>query len=219
MHVLWWVSACFVPLWWIFISAYFFKKNGAGVLPFAVDERGAVHFLFHRTFRGKKQGSLIDWGGAVDATDWMRGPMWTAAREFSEEMEGLFYSDDPIGEPNPRGNIGADTTRTYEALQACHNAHPRWSVSHSFFHAHYNYRLFFLQVDHRDVGRMNARFAAECRPGARGGFHKRRELVWIDAHTLMDHLRSTDGRLFVRLHTLPGLARRITLIAHHYASL
>eukprot|EP01122_Echinamoeba_exundans_P000055 TRINITY_DN10041_c0_g1_i1.p1 TRINITY_DN10041_c0_g1~~TRINITY_DN10041_c0_g1_i1.p1 ORF type:complete len:244 (+),score=42.53 TRINITY_DN10041_c0_g1_i1:371-1102(+) len=57
--------------------------SGAGVLPYTIHD-GKLLFLFHKTYSGKKQGSLIDFGGAVDQKDGL-DPLLAASREFIEE--------------------------------------------------------------------------------------------------------------------------------------
>jgi hypothetical protein len=57
--------------------------SGAGMLPYTVHE-GKLLFLFHRTFIGKKHGTLNDFGGAVDEAD-ASDPIRAASREFIEE--------------------------------------------------------------------------------------------------------------------------------------
>jgi hypothetical protein len=63
---------------------------GASVIPFAVID-GKVNFLFQRTFTGRKVGYLIDFGGGLGADEDYRE---TAIREFVEETETMYFSDD-----------------------------------------------------------------------------------------------------------------------------
>jgi hypothetical protein len=46
-------------------------------------------FLFHQTFEGKKQGTLVDFGGAVEEGEDL---VYSAAREWAEETLGLFLT-------------------------------------------------------------------------------------------------------------------------------
>ena len=62
---------------------------GAGVIPFAVNDR-QVCFLFQTTFSGRKAGHLIDFGGGLGAGEDYRD---TAIREFVEETETMYFSD------------------------------------------------------------------------------------------------------------------------------
>jgi hypothetical protein len=66
----------------------------AGVLPFCLRYNAAlqkpeVFFLFHKTFVGKKVGTLIDFGGALNNEE---NVCKCAARELCEETGGLLFS-------------------------------------------------------------------------------------------------------------------------------
>ena len=63
---------------------------GAGVIPFAVSG-GEIRFLFQKTFSGRKTGYLIDFGGGLGTGEDYRE---TAIREFIEETETMYFSDD-----------------------------------------------------------------------------------------------------------------------------
>lgn len=68
--------------------------SGAGVLPYTVHD-GQLLFLFHMTSQGRKEGTLIDFGGAIGAeTD----PIVTAAREFVEETFACATADHSVDE-------------------------------------------------------------------------------------------------------------------------
>ena len=62
--------------------------GGAGTIPFCVHE-GRVLFLLQQTKGGKKEGTLIDFGGARDDSK-DTSVRYCAAREFTEETAGLF---------------------------------------------------------------------------------------------------------------------------------
>lgn len=62
--------------------------GGAGTIPYCIHE-GRVLFLLQQTKGGKKEGTLIDFGGARDdAKD--SSVRYCASREFTEETAGLF---------------------------------------------------------------------------------------------------------------------------------
>ena len=62
---------------------------GAGVIPVAIDN-GDVHFLFQKTFTGRKVGHLINFGGGLgDGEDYLA----TAIREFVEETETMYFTE------------------------------------------------------------------------------------------------------------------------------
>ena len=63
---------------------------GAGVIPFTVKDH-KVNFLFQTTFTGRKVGYLIDFGGGLGVGE---GYWQTAIREFVEETETMYFSDD-----------------------------------------------------------------------------------------------------------------------------
>ena len=78
---------------------------GAGVIPFAV-HGNEVSFLFQTTFTGRKVGHLIDFGGGLGPDEGYRE---TAIREFVEETETMYFSDDlqqasRIGEVSAQAN-------------------------------------------------------------------------------------------------------------------
>ena len=62
---------------------------GAGVIPFTV-HGNEVSFLFQTTFTGRKVGHLIDFGGGQGPDEGYRE---TAIREFVEETETMYFSD------------------------------------------------------------------------------------------------------------------------------
>jgi len=62
--------------------------GGAGAVPYCVHD-GKVLFLMQQTKGGKKEGTLIDFGGARDDTV-DANVRYCAAREFTEETAGLF---------------------------------------------------------------------------------------------------------------------------------
>ena len=70
---------------------------GAGVIPFTVID-DEVYFLFQKTFTGRKVGYLIDFGGGLGEGEEYRE---TAVREFVEETETMYFSNDVPG-PYPR---------------------------------------------------------------------------------------------------------------------
>ena len=63
---------------------------GAGVIPFTVID-DEVYFLFQKTFTGRKVGYLIDFGGGLGEGEEYRE---TAVREFVEETETMYFSND-----------------------------------------------------------------------------------------------------------------------------
>ncbi|MCP4391927.1 MAG: NUDIX domain-containing protein, partial [Gammaproteobacteria bacterium] len=63
---------------------------GAGLIPFCVNERN-VHFLFHKTFSGRRAGYLVDFGGGRHDGETYRQ---TAVREFVEETDTMFLASD-----------------------------------------------------------------------------------------------------------------------------
>lgn len=62
--------------------------SGAGVLPYTVHD-GELLFLFHQTHHGRKQGTLIDFGGATNIGE--TDPAIVAGREFVEETFGCVF--------------------------------------------------------------------------------------------------------------------------------
>lgn len=58
------------------------RRRGAGILAYCVDKNGELLFLVQQTLSGRKQGQLMDLGGAVNAEE---TPEEGAQREFYEE--------------------------------------------------------------------------------------------------------------------------------------
>ncbi len=58
------------------------RRSGAGILAYSVGKHGNVHFLVQQTLSGRKQGQMMDLGGAVNAQE---TPEEGAQREWWEE--------------------------------------------------------------------------------------------------------------------------------------
>merc|ERR1712080_263241 len=104
-----------------------------------------------------------------------------------------------------------------EAMQTTMKHHPSWTARQSFFHPLFAYRLFFVRVEHREVGDINLRFQKEFQEcPLTTDFAKVRELVWVDAEEFLQHYRSNDGALFIRLQKLQCLDEVIQEIQETY---
>ena len=88
---------------------------GAGIIPFSVKDH-RVHFLFHKTFSGRREGFLVDFGGGCKEGEDYRQ---TAVREFVEETETMFFETDLSravrSEPRVKEQVGL-----CPEVQECH---------------------------------------------------------------------------------------------------
>eukprot|EP01118_Nematostelium_gracile_P001063 TRINITY_DN1105_c0_g1_i1.p1 TRINITY_DN1105_c0_g1~~TRINITY_DN1105_c0_g1_i1.p1 ORF type:complete len:183 (-),score=57.40 TRINITY_DN1105_c0_g1_i1:88-636(-) len=159
----------------------------AGILPFAIHD-GEMYFLFHRTFVGKKMGTLIDMGGGISKED-NKDIKRTAAREFSEETAGLYFSEDPEADAEflhqdnmtesdmQQGRVVRECTeRVFEMLQK----QPVWVFG--------GYKLHVLEIPYHDLKALNKAF--EKAP-------KKREFLWVHVNDIIQN--KTVYPLFARV--------------------
>ena len=95
---------------------------GAGVIPFSVSH-GKVDFLFQTTFTGRKVGYLIDFGGGLGAGEDYRE---TAIREFIEETETMYLSDNPAQVSHSVESIRSQIPVVAALFDKTLSAHPDW---------------------------------------------------------------------------------------------
>ncbi|MCU7833822.1 MAG: hypothetical protein KZQ83_01115 [gamma proteobacterium symbiont of Taylorina sp.] len=95
------------------------KKKGAGIIPYT-HHNNTLYFLFHKTFKGRRAGLLVDFGGASNDDE---NYHQTAIREFIEETEGMFFSDDIN---NLNQNINVQFTVLENLLHKTQKQHPEW---------------------------------------------------------------------------------------------
>ena len=180
------------------------KKSGAGVIPFAI-RRESVCFLFHRTFTGRRAGLLVDFGGGGRAGE---SHAQTAAREFVEETEGMFFADDPEAELMPL--YQPQYQHTLQLIEKTQQLQPGWVCERRNKNANgrRNWKTFFVEVGFRDPAAMNAAWANDTA----GRFKKRRELVWLPAAHLLDVLDNRPGELWKRIREYDNMREVVLAI-------
>lgn len=171
-------------------------EKGAGLIPFC-RVNGEVCFLFHKTFSGRRAGSLVDFGGGSDGDESHRQ---TAIREFIEETETLFFADDIQTAVRTPEGIRSQTTILGKLFDHTQDAHPEWRCRRmsGTKGGGKDWLTFFIAFDYKDVEGMNRVWEADR--GKR--FVKRRELIWVPAGELMQILDRQPEMLWKRLRKL-----------------
>lgn len=169
---------------------------GAGVIPFCVNN-GEVRFLFHKTFSGRRAGCLVDFGGGSEPGEDHRQ---TAIREFIEETETMYFSDNPVGVTCSRVRIEAQIPQVEAYFSRTLDEHPDWWCAREDRAGGKprDWKTFFIEFDCKDVTAMNREWVLD--DGRR--FAKRRELVWIPAATLCRYYWESPERLWKRVRQL-----------------
>jgi len=184
--------------------------SGAGVLPFYIDqEKKEIFFLFHRIFRGKKKGFVVDWGGSTEPKEL---PQVTACREFIEETEGMFFAQDVNDSDKSPRTI---TLQTQQGLNLLHRTQRYCQAEHflSSPKSLLTYHLFLIETGNRPrlAQQMNERYSREEK-----AFSKRREVFWLSGAQVIDLLRDErtlpiedHSPLFVRVKKVSSLIQTI----------
>ena len=185
---------------------------GAGVIPFAVSD-GEVYFLFQMTFTGRKVGFLIDFGGGLgDGEDYRE----TAIREFVEETETMYFSDDiqqaSRTVESVRNQIPIVTALFDETLIA----HPGWCCRRAPGNPlkPKQWQTFFIEFPYRDIEVLNCEWEAD----KVGRFKKRRELVWVEADVLLAIYENAADKLWKRVRQLENATETICSILKNKGS-
>jgi 8-oxo-dGTP pyrophosphatase MutT (NUDIX family) len=174
---------------------------GAGVIPFCVHD-GSVYFLFQTTFSGRKAGYLIDFGGGQGLDE---GDRETAVREFVEETETMYFSEDLQRACRDTSLVENQIPIVDTLFEETLSAHPDWWCIRR--HAK-RWRSYFIEFPYQDVGLLNR----EWRDDSVGRFKKRRELSWVSASELLAIYEHRPKQLWKRvrqLHQAPNLIRKI----------
>lgn len=179
---------------------------GAGVIPFSVSD-SKVYFLFQMTFTGRKTGYLIDFGGGVGAGEDYRE---TAIREFIEETETMYFSDDLPHAYRSVERVKDQIPRVEALFNKTLEVHPDWWCNRTPGNPLQPklWKTFFIEFPYRDIDELNREW--ETDKGAR--FKKRRELVWIAADELLAIYKHTPDRLWKRVRQLENATKIIHLI-------
>jgi 8-oxo-dGTP pyrophosphatase MutT (NUDIX family) len=177
---------------------------GAGVIPFSIHGKH-IQFLFQSTFSGRKAGYLVDFGGGVGIGEGYRE---AAVREFIEETETMYFSDD-LGQASCCAGLINQQVELVEGLfEKTLSRYPDWWCERCHKKS---WRTYFIEIPYRDVEPLNH----EWREDDVGRFKKRRELCWITAQELLYIYETCPRRLWKRVRQLdqaPSLIRKIVKI-------
>ncbi len=182
-------------------------KTGAGVIPFSwVDDTAC--FLFHKTFTGRRTGLLVDFGGGSQPGETQ---YQTAAREFIEETEAMFFADNCNEDSDRRMQMETQYQLMLKMIEKTQSLHPQWwckrvSVTDD---KPRDWKTYFVEVDYRAIDGMNTVWAED----KNGRFKKRRELLWLTAEQLLDIFYNRPEALWKRVRELEGASDVVRAIA------
>ena len=169
---------------------------GAGVIPFARHD-SEVWFLFQTTFSGRKAGHFADFGGGLGDGETYRE---TAIREFIEETETMYFSDDLAQACRSAERIERQIPVVEALFAKTLTKHPDWWCRRSPGDPPRprQWKTFFIEFPHRDIGKLNREWEAD----SSGRFKKRRELFWLSAGELLSIYENDPLRLWKRVRQL-----------------
>ena len=169
---------------------------GAGVIPLTV-KNGEVLFLFQKTFTGRKVGHLIDFGGGLGEGEDHRT---TAAREFVEETETMYFADNIQAACRSKEQIEEQIPVVEALFHQTLSTYPTWWCRResSDLKKPKDWRTYFIEFPYRDISLLNY----EWEHDVSGRFKKRRELVWIAADRLLDIYAQSPEDLWKRVRQL-----------------
>ena len=181
---------------------------GAGVIPFAVVDR-KVQFLFQNTFTGRKVGYLIDFGGGLGESEDYRE---TAIREFVEETETMYFSEDVRLASRTDERINCQIPIVEKLFAETLEAHPDWWCRRAPGNPARpkQWKTFFIEFPYRNVDEMNREWEAD----KVGRFKKRRKLVWVQSSELLAIYENAPEKLWKRVRQLEKATETIRLIMH-----
>ena len=185
---------------------------GAGVLPFAVND-GKVNFLFQKTFTGRKVGYLIDFGGGLGADESYRA---TAIREFVEETETMYFSDDVQQASRTVESVNKQIPIVEALFDETLIVHPDWCCRRAPGNPLKPklWQTFFIEFPYRDIEVLNRDWEADTI----GRFKKRRELVWVEADELLAIYENAPDKLWKRVRQLENAKETICSIRKNKGS-
>ena len=169
---------------------------GAGVIPLAINN-GELLFLFQKTFSGRKTGYLIDFGGRMDDGDDYRA---TAMREFVEETETMYLSDDLKAAHRSDDRVMQQISLVDKIFESTLSAHPHWWRRRKPGNKKIpkDWISYFIEFPFHNIQAMNSEWQSD----SSGRFRKRRELVWISADELLDIYARSPNELWKRVRQL-----------------
>lgn len=189
--------------------------DGAGALPYCIHD-GKVYFLFQETKGGKKEGTLVDFGGGRNSTK-DSSLMYCGAREFTEETAGLFTTSslasdiEKLDLLDHHGIEESDIVlRELEnCMESVIRAHSKGYMVTTSQKMDLWYASFAIQIAHSSLAEQNRFF---------GNLSKRKVRVfeWVHSDTLLELLRRKQGAhrlpLHERVHMLIGLEELVIKI-------
>ena len=169
---------------------------GAGVIPLAVNN-GEILFLFQKTFSGRKTGFLIDFGGRLDDGEDYRT---TAMREFVEETETMYLSDDLKTAHRSESRVMQQLKQVDKIFERTLSGYPHWwrRRNPGSREKPKDWISYFIEFPFRNVNALNT----EWQYDSSGRFSKRRELVWVSADELLDIYARSPKDLWKRVRQL-----------------
>jgi 8-oxo-dGTP pyrophosphatase MutT (NUDIX family) len=179
---------------------------GAGVIPFAISDC-KILFLFQTTFTGRKAGYLVDFGGGPGAGE---DYLDTAIREFIEETETMYFSDNVPQASRTIERVRNQTPVVEALFDKTLALHPDWwcrRVPGNPLHPK-RWKTFFIEFPYRDIEELNREWKADTA----GRFRKRRELVWVAAHELIAIYENAPDRLWKRVRQLENATKTVQAI-------
>ncbi|MDB4522012.1 NUDIX domain-containing protein [Gammaproteobacteria bacterium] len=180
---------------------------GAGVIPVAL-QGGEVLFLFQRVFSGRKSGYLIDFGGGLaDGESYHE----TAIREFIEETETMYFSDNLKRAKRTTERVKAQIHVVGNLFEQTMIAYPDWWCKRMTVNPlrPKDWRTYFIVFPYRDISLLNR----EWQMDSTNRFKKRRELVWVPADELLKLCARKPGKLWKRVRQLEHLGRHVRSIS------
>lgn len=169
---------------------------GAGVIPFAVHDN-EVRFLFQTTFTGRKVGHLIDFGGGLGPDEGYRE---TAIREFVEETETMYFSDNVQQASRTGDSVRQQIPVVASVFDQTLAAHPDWWCQRAPGNPlkPRRWKTFFIEFPYRNIEELNR----EWEEDQVGRFRKRRKLFWIPGDKLLTIYATTPEILWKRVRQL-----------------
>jgi 8-oxo-dGTP pyrophosphatase MutT (NUDIX family) len=185
---------------------------GAGVIPFAVND-SQVNFLFQTTFTGRKVGHLIDFGGGLGVGEDYQE---TAIREFVEETETMYFSDEIHLASRSEERITQQIPVVEALFSKTLESHPDWWCKRAPGNPLHpkKWRTYFIEFPYRDVGELNREWEAD----KVGRFKKRRELIWVQAQELLALYEKAPDKLWKRVRQLENATTTIRSIIQSKSS-
>ncbi|MGD8911549.1 MAG: NUDIX domain-containing protein [Candidatus Thiodiazotropha sp.] len=164
---------------------------GAGVIPFTVYNRN-VHFLFQKTFSGRKTGYLIDFGGGLGEGE---GYRQAAVREFVEETETMYFAQELRLARRDFAKVNQQIPIVDALFEKTLSTHPNWWCKR---HHAKSWRTYFIEFPYRNVEQLNRQWQEDTL----GRFKKRRELSWVPVEELLAIYETRPERLWKRVRQL-----------------